>query len=507
MDDIKLTAADAELWPIEKLAGYKNNPYTHPGWQIRQIASSIRAVGFVKPIVVNAEGTILAGHGGLLAARELGLPQVPVVKVDYLTPELERAYRIADNRIAANAVMDMSAMDEEIKALNLAGMDMSLLGFSDGELSSFLDPADEPSHRKGSLRERFGVPPFSVLNARDGWWQDRKKEWIRLGIQSEHGRGANLLNFSDAAQLQKRDGATTAFGSAIGVNPELIPGYYDKIDRGMSREQIIEEYIAGGGTTASGTSIFDPVLCELLYRWFCPPGGQVLDPFAGGSVRGIVASKLGRWYQGIELRPEQVESNREQGEMICKEAAPLWHEGDGVDAPTLCKGVEFDMVFSCPPYVDLEVYSDDPRDLSNKKSFPEFLEAYRAIIAGACGMLKDDRFACFVVGEVRDKKTGAYYNFVGETVRAFQEAGLEFYGEAILVTAIGTLALRTPIHFESTRKLGKTHQNILIFLKGDGKKATKAVGKVEFGDIEADEEIKGEQTEHGEKLSLETVSG
>lgn len=60
----------------------------------------------------------------------------------------------------------------------------------------------------------------------------------------------------------------------------------------------------------SGTSIFDPVLTELAYRWFCPPTGYILDPFAGGSVRGIVAAVLGRAYTGIDLRPEQIEANQ-----------------------------------------------------------------------------------------------------------------------------------------------------------------------------------------------------
>jgi len=85
------------------------------------------------------------------------------------------------------------------------------------------------------------------------------------------------------------------------------------------------------GPPASGTSIFDPVLCELSYRWFCQLGGLILDPFAGGSVRGIVASKLGRAYVGVDLRPEQVEANRFQAERICDDPLPIWHEGDSRD--------------------------------------------------------------------------------------------------------------------------------------------------------------------------------
>ena len=234
---------------------------------------------------------------------------------------------------------------------------------------------------------------------------------------------------------------------------------------------------------ATGTSIFDPVLCELAYRWFCPPAGLVLDPFAGGSVRGIVAARLGREYIGVELRPEQIAANKKQADRICaKGTMPAWVEGDAQNLKTLCPDVAADFVFSCPPYADLEVYSDDPRDLSTM-DYPAFVKAYRAIIAAAVGMLKPDRFACFVVGDVRDKK-GFYRRFVSDTEQAFEDVGARLYNEAVLVTAVGSLPIRVGRMFESGRKLGKTHQNVLVFCKGDPKKATEAVGPVEFGAID-----------------------
>lgn len=240
------------------------------------------------------------------------------------------------------------------------------------------------------------------------------------------------------------------------------------------------------GPPASGTSIFDPVLCELSYRWFCPPGGLILDPFAGGSVRGIVASKLGRRYLGIELRPEQVAANREQGLSICGDPHPEWVIGDSRDIETLAGDAEADFLFSCPPYGDLEVYSDDPADLSTLP-YADFREAYFEIIAAACAKLKADRFACFVVGDFRDKR-GNYVGFVPDTVAAFQAAGLDLYNEAILVTAAGSLPIRAGKQFEASRKLGKTHQNVLTFIKGDARKATDAIGPVEFGAVEGMEE-------------------
>lgn len=233
----------------------------------------------------------------------------------------------------------------------------------------------------------------------------------------------------------------------------------------------------GGQGGESGTSIFDPVLCELAYSWFSPQGGIVLDPFAGGSVRGIVASRLGRQYIGVELRPEQVEANRLQGDDLCADLPPVWHTGDSRNIDKICHDVDADFVFSCPPYADLEVYSDNPDDLSTLK-YEDFKPAYFEIIAKACSRLKQDRFACFVVGDVRDKR-GNYYNFVGDTVEAFKAAGLHYYNEAILVTSVGSLPIRAGRQFASGRKLGKTHQNVLVFVKGDGKRATQACGPVE----------------------------
>ena len=243
---------------------------------------------------------------------------------------------------------------------------------------------------------------------------------------------------------------------------------------------------------ASGASIFDPVLCEMVYRWFCIPNGKVLDPFAGGSVRGIVAGTLGYKYIGIELSRRQIDANREQAHQILHAAANgfvpangdgskpgrvQWVEGDARDIERLAGGGKYDLFFSCPPYGDLEQYSDDPRDLSTMPH-EAFLEAYRAVIKSSVGMMRENRFACFVVGDYRDQK-GLYRNFVSDTIAAFESAGMRLYNEAILVTAFGSLPIRVGRAFGSYRKLGKTHQNVLVFFNGDPQ-----VIKKEFPDIE-----------------------
>ncbi|UYO50321.1 site-specific DNA-methyltransferase [Rhodopseudomonas palustris] len=273
--------------------------------------------------------------------------------------------------------------------------------------------------------------------------------------------------------MRKPDAKTFATGAA--------PGGGNYVDQALRRKSAAPS--AGGeAEPASGTSIFDPVLCELAYRWFCPPGGVIVDPFAGGSVRGIVAAKLGRKYHGVDLRPEQIEANRAQAARITPDNLPLWYCGDSLMIRDHLAGVEADFVFSCPPYADLEVYSEDPRDLSTM-DYEAFRRAYAEIIDATCSLLKPDRFACFVVGDLRDKD-GMYRGFPWHTVEAFQRAGLRLYNEAILVTAIGSLPIRAGKQFQASRKLGKSHQNVFVFCKGDPIKAVEAIGDVEFGDIE-----------------------
>lgn len=145
-------------------------------------------------------------------------------------------------------------------------------------------------------------------------------------------------------------------------------------------------------------------------------------------------------------------------------------------------GYEADLVFSCPPYADLEVYSDDERDISNMQ-YDDFISIYREIIEKSCNMLKQDRFAVFVVSEVRDSK-GNYYNFVGDTVKAFTDLGLHFYNDIILVNNIGTAMMRASRQFPLSRKVARIHQNVLVFYKGDPKNIKDNYKEIEVMDLE-----------------------
>ncbi len=254
--------------------------------------------------------------------------------------------------------------------------------------------------------------------------------------------------------------------------------------RVLTPEEFEAEHYVPSHRHESGTSIFDPVLCELAYRWFCPPGGSVLDPFAGGSVRGLMAAMLGRSYAGNDLSAEQVKANGEQADEfairgLIDRAAITWTVGDSADWAGTLPAESADFLFTCPPYLWLERYSDDPADLSGMGA-ADFEAAYTRILAGAAAALRPDRFAVIVTGDVREDRTGHLIDFRGMTIRAAASAGLAFVSGAILVTAVGSLAVRAPRAFEATRTLGRTHQDVLCFVKGNRSRAAQACGDVDL---------------------------
>lgn len=315
-----------------------------------------------------------------------------------------------------------------------------------------------------SLKDSFIFPPFSILDSRSGVWQERKRKWTALGFNSQETR--------EDVELIAKSGQSTAIY-------ELRNKMRESLKREPSWDEIIDYAKQKGMHVYEGASIFDPVLCELSYRWFCPEGGLILDPFAGGSVRGVVAGVLGYPYKGIDLRPEQVEANRKQAALLNLQDVN-WHTGDSNEVLDHVEIKDVDFVYSCPPYADLEKYSDDPKDLSNM-DYADFKDVYFSIIKKAVAKLKEDRFACFVVGDVRDKK-GFYYNFVSDTIQAFKDAGMEYYNEIILVNVVGSLAVRVRRQFNGGRKVGKMHQNVLVFYKGDPKKIKENFPELNLGE-------------------------
>ena len=269
------------------------------------------------------------------------------------------------------------------------------------------------------------ITPFSVLDTRTKEWKRRKEHWITTyGIQSELGR-------------------------------EDI----------KSKSQFWE--------STSNVSIFDPVLCELMYDWFVPKGGKILDPFSGGSVRGIVAHEMGFHYDGIDLSENQIIANQKQS------SGPNWIVGDS-DKEIFFLDSDYDFVFTCPPYYDLEVYSDNVSDLStlNERKFDQ---KYEKIIYKSVTKLKENRFFGIVVSEVRNTSTtgsysiGNYRKLVSKTIEMCEKHGLKFYNDMVLFNSQHQASRVGKTYFDRNRKIPSVHQNILIFVKGNPDIATEEI--------------------------------
>lgn len=403
-----------ERIPIKQLKRARYNPRKISKKELQKLVESIKTYGLVQPIVVNKDYTIIGGHQRVEACRQLGMSELDVYVLD-LKPDDEKVLNLALNRISGD--WDDAALYDLLNGLAEKNR-MALTGFDNKELEKLKWKQGNQINRK--LIEDYIVPPFSVFDTKQGYWQKRKSEWnLQLGDGGE-GRAQDLMELDSIAKVQTK--------------------------------------------TLTGTSVFDPVLCEILYTWYGDKNALIVDPFAGGHTRGLVASRLGYRYIGTDVSKRQITANRQRAKELGEKGA-TWVEADGID---LAKHVKekADMLFTCPPYYDLEKYDpENPLDLSNKPNYEAFIEAYSKVLINTYNIIKPNGWAIIVVGNVRDDE-GNYYDLVGDTVRIMRGAGYHFYNEAILATAIATATVRARRTFDSGKKLVKTHQNILFFAKG-----------------------------------------
>jgi len=188
---------------IDELMLDPGNPQRHSKGQIGQIARSITVFGFIAPVLIDREGKVIAGHGRLAAARELGLTEVPTLCLDHLTPDQARAFSIADNRLAEIATWDDRLLAQQLRDLSLIGLDFSLelTGFEIGEIDLRIrsleeapDRADDPAD---AVHEVPAAPPISKIG--DNWLLGRHR--VVCGSAFETRAFAALLGEELAAMV------------------------------------------------------------------------------------------------------------------------------------------------------------------------------------------------------------------------------------------------------------------------------------------------------------------
>lgn len=413
---------------IKDLKPAEYNPREKTEHTLKSVRESLREHDWLQPIVVNTHScercgdrnmTIVGGHRRIEAAIAEGREEAPAVFVD-LHIEDEKVVNL---RLNAQEPFNRKGLAELITELhNRDTQRAATLGFSQDEITRLLFDQNYSMADKltGVLKNRFLVPPFSVFDSKQGYWQDRKKQWKEL-----------LGNLSETRETTLAGGSSNPFMCVIN----------------------------------QGTSVFDPVVSEIIYSWFLPKGGKILDPFAGSLARGGVAAALGYDYTGVEIRKEQIEANEKQLEGIGLKTRYI--HADANDINKHLGNEKFDLVFTSPPYFDLEIYSEQKEDISTQKTYEQFMEEYASIFEQATSRLNDNRFVVLELGEIRDKR-GMYRNFLGDNISLFKRMGFELYNEIVHVLMLATAPLRAE-HNMRNRKVVKTHQNIYTFYKGDPK--------------------------------------
>jgi hypothetical protein len=334
-----------------------------------------------RPLIVftdtDGKYVVLGGNMRLKACKEIGLKEIPIILADEWTEEQKAEFLIKDNVGFGEWDWDSLANEWEVDKLEEWGLDLPV------DLSVQEEDKEVIAH--GKLQETFLIPPFSILDTRQGYWNDRKRYWKEIINDNGESRENTLANGSMMAEMN------------------------------------------------NGVSILDPVLAEITNKWFGLEKCNTFDCFAGDTVFGYVSSYLGNKFTGIELRKEQADLNNTRvkgfnANYICD---------DGRNVLNYIEENSQDLLFSCPPYFDLEVYSDLENDASNQDTYEEFIEIIEDAFSKAVKCLKENRFAVITVGDVRDKD-GFYYNFIDDIKRIFIKNGMKLYNELILIESIGT---------------------------------------------------------------------
>lgn len=236
-----------ELWPVEKLVPYARNPRTHSEEQVAQIAASIVEFGFNNPVLVDSKAGVIAGHGRLLAARKLGMAQVPVIVLDHLDENQRRAYLLADNRLSELAGWDSELLAGELKELADAGFDATLAGFDSKEIDDFLASLEKaPETDADGTEDSIPEAPIDAVTKPGDLWLIGPHRLICGDCRDRavvdrlfEGRKANVVITSPPYATQRQYDPSSGFEP---VPPEEYTAWFRDV------AAVIESVLAAGGS-------------------------------------------------------------------------------------------------------------------------------------------------------------------------------------------------------------------------------------------------------------------
>ena len=166
--DLRFASEKIERIPVANLRPYDRNPRTHSDDQVAKLAASLIEFGWTVPVLIDDAGEIIAGHGRLLAAKSLGMDEVPVIRLGHLTPEQARAYRVADNQLTLLGGWDDALLARELHELNGEGYDLDQLGFDQADIDRLLAPLDEGDGLAGE--DVVPEPPVNPVSRPGDLW-------------------------------------------------------------------------------------------------------------------------------------------------------------------------------------------------------------------------------------------------------------------------------------------------------------------------------------------------
>lgn len=209
------TTTDMQLVPLEKLVPYVNNARTHSPEQVTKLRSSLREFGFINPVIIDREYSVIAGHGRILAAKEEGITEVPCVFVDYLTEAQKKAYILADNRMALDAGWDEELLRIEIESLQGVDFDVSLTGFGEDEIADLFASEEEKAAKDDDFDLSAALEKASFVERGDIWTVGRHR--LMCGDATNADDVAKLMDGKKAKLIMTDPPYGVSFKSSDGL--------------------------------------------------------------------------------------------------------------------------------------------------------------------------------------------------------------------------------------------------------------------------------------------------